>query len=89
MKHAVEDVERRVNQKVEDDVRNWQTEADEITREAEALLDDEGRAKTKCLYICPNLISYHQLSRKSTKLVRKIEEHEYPIISSAENQLNW
>ncbi|KAM2062179.1 hypothetical protein ACFX1T_047156 [Malus domestica] len=76
MNHAVEEVERKVNQKVEADVRNWQTEADEISREAEALLDDEGRAKTKCLYICPNLISYHQLSRKSTKLVRKIEEHE-------------
>ncbi|CAN6700220.1 unnamed protein product [Malus baccata var. baccata] len=76
MNHDVEEVERKVNQKVEADVRNWQTEADEISREAEALLDDEGRAKTKCLYICPNLISYHQLSRKSTKLVRKIEEHE-------------
>ncbi|CAN6700241.1 unnamed protein product [Malus baccata var. baccata] len=76
MNHAVEEVERKVNQKVEADVRNWQTEADEISREAEAVLDDEGRAKTKCLYICPNLISYHQLSRKSTKLVRKIEEHE-------------
>ncbi|KAB2612306.1 disease resistance protein [Pyrus ussuriensis x Pyrus communis] len=76
MKHAVEEVERSVNQKVEDDVLNWQTEADKITREAEELLEDEGRAKTKCLYICPNLISYHQLSRKSTKLVRKIEEHE-------------
>ncbi|KAB2612292.1 disease resistance protein [Pyrus ussuriensis x Pyrus communis] len=85
MKHAVEEVERKVNHKVEVDVRNWQTEADEISREAEALLDDEGRAKTKCLYICPNLISYHQLSRKSTKLVRKIEEHEnkkeFPTIS--------
>ncbi|KAM1241854.1 hypothetical protein ACFX2J_047006 [Malus domestica] len=76
MNHAVEEVERKVNQKVEACVRNWQTEADEISREAEALLDDEGHAKTKCLYICPNLISYHQLSRKSTKLVRKIEEHE-------------
>ncbi|XP_070661226.1 disease resistance protein At4g27190-like [Malus domestica] len=76
MNHAVEEVERKVNQKVEADVRNWQTEADGIFREAEALLEDEGRAKTKCLYICPNLISYHQLGRKSTKLVRKIEEHE-------------
>ncbi|CAN6700243.1 unnamed protein product [Malus baccata var. baccata] len=76
MNHAVEEVKRKVNQKVEACVRNWQTEADEISREAEALLDDEGHAKTKCLYICPNLISYHQLSRKSTKLVRKIEEHE-------------
>ncbi|XP_048422282.1 LOW QUALITY PROTEIN: disease resistance protein At4g27190-like, partial [Pyrus x bretschneideri] len=76
MKHAVEEVERKVHQKVETDVLNWQTEADEITREAEALLDDEGRAKTKCLYICPNVISYHQLSRKSTKLVRKIKQHE-------------
>ncbi|CAN6700234.1 unnamed protein product [Malus baccata var. baccata] len=76
MNHAVEEVERKVNEKVEVDVRNWLTEADEISREAEAILDDEGRAKTKCLYICPNLISYHQLSRKSTKLVRMIEEHE-------------
>ncbi|KAB2612318.1 disease resistance protein [Pyrus ussuriensis x Pyrus communis] len=85
MNHDVEKVERKVNQKVEADVRNWQTEADEISREAEALLDDEGLAKTKCLYICPNLIYYHQLSRKSTKLVRKIEEHEnkkeFPTIS--------
>ncbi|CAN6700213.1 unnamed protein product [Malus baccata var. baccata] len=84
MNHAVEEVERKVNEKVEVDVRNWQTEADEISREAQAILDDEGRAKTKCLYICPNLISYHQLSRKSTKLVRKIEEHEnkeFPTIS--------
>ncbi|XP_068336364.1 disease resistance protein At4g27190-like [Pyrus communis] len=78
MKHTVEEVERRVNQRVEEDVRNWQTEADKISQAAEALLDEEGRrrAKTKCLYICPNLISYHRLSRKSAKLVRKIEEHE-------------
>ncbi|XP_048436565.1 disease resistance protein At4g27190-like [Pyrus x bretschneideri] len=76
MKHAVEEVERKVHQKVETDVLNWQTEADEITREAETLLHDEGRAKTKCLIVCPNLISYHQRSRKATKLMKKIEEHE-------------
>ncbi|CAN6726165.1 unnamed protein product [Malus baccata var. baccata] len=76
MKHAVDEAERKVNKKVEADVQNWHTEADEITREAEALLNDEGHAKTKCLIICPNLISYHQRSRKSTKLMKKIKLHE-------------
>nr|XP_028964691.1 probable disease resistance protein At4g27220 [Malus domestica] len=76
MNHAVEEVERKVNQKVEADVRNWQTEADKISREAEAVLVHEGCAKTKCLYICPNLIYYHQSSRKSTELMAKIEAHE-------------
>ncbi|TQD94412.1 hypothetical protein C1H46_019963 [Malus baccata] len=75
MNHEVDEVGRKVNQKVEADVQKWQSDAKKTTLEAEALLHDEG-AKTKCLVICPNLISYHQRSRKATKLMKKIEEHE-------------
>ncbi|CAN6700240.1 unnamed protein product [Malus baccata var. baccata] len=75
MNHEVDEVRRKVNQKVEADVQKWQSDAKKTTLEAEALLHDEG-AKTKCLVICPNLISYHQRSRKATKLMKKIEEHE-------------
>ncbi|CAN6572696.1 unnamed protein product [Malus baccata var. baccata] len=75
MKHEVDEVGRKVDQKVEADVQKWQSDAEKTTLEAKALLHDEGRAKTKCLILCPNLISYHQRSRKSTKLMEKIEEH--------------
>ncbi|CAN6700224.1 unnamed protein product [Malus baccata var. baccata] len=76
MKHEVDEVGRKVNREVEADVQKWQSDAEKTTREAEALLHDEGRAKTKCLIICPNLIYYHQRSWKSTKLMEKIEAHE-------------
>ncbi|KAB2612303.1 disease resistance protein [Pyrus ussuriensis x Pyrus communis] len=76
MKHEVDEVGRKVNQEVEADVQKWQSDAEETTLEAKALLHDEGPAKTKCLIICPNLIYYHRCSRKSTKLMEKIEVHE-------------
>ncbi|KAB2612312.1 disease resistance protein [Pyrus ussuriensis x Pyrus communis] len=76
MKREVDQVGRKVNQKVEADVQKWQSDAEKTTLEAETLLHGEGRAKTKCLLVCPNLISYHQRSRKATKLMKKIEEHE-------------
>ncbi|XP_068336000.1 probable disease resistance protein At4g27220 [Pyrus communis] len=76
MKHEIDEVGREVNQKVEADVQRWQSDAEKTTLEAEALLHDEGRAKTKCLIVCSNLISCHQRSRKATKLMKKIEEHE-------------
>ncbi|KAB2612087.1 disease resistance protein [Pyrus ussuriensis x Pyrus communis] len=76
MKHEIDEVGRKVNQKVEADVQKWQSDAEKTTLEAEALLHDEGRAKTKCLIICSNLISCHQRSRNATKLMKKIEEHE-------------
>ncbi|KAM2685417.1 hypothetical protein EV1_046789 [Malus domestica] len=74
-KHEVDEVGRKVNHEVKADVKKWLSDAENTTREADALLHDEGRAKTKCLIICPNLIYYHQRSRKSTKLVEKIEAH--------------
>ncbi|TQD88444.1 hypothetical protein C1H46_025968 [Malus baccata] len=76
MNHEVDEVGRKVNQKVKADVQKWLSDAKNTNGEAEALLHDQGRAKTKCLIICPNLISYHQRSRKSTKLMEKIEAHE-------------
>nr|XP_028964456.1 disease resistance protein At4g27190-like [Malus domestica]XP_028964457.1 disease resistance protein At4g27190-like [Malus domestica] len=76
MKHDVDEVRRKVDKKLEADVEKWQSDAEKTTLKAEALLHDEGRAKTKCLIICPNLIYYHQRSRKSTKLMEKIEAHE-------------
>ncbi|XP_021823843.1 disease resistance protein At4g27190-like, partial [Prunus avium] len=75
MKHRVDEVERN-GKGVETDVQNWRKEADGITQEAEKILGNEGQAKTKCFRgVCPNLVSYHQLSRKSTKLAKKIEKH--------------
>ncbi|XP_070661223.1 disease resistance protein At4g27190-like [Malus domestica] len=84
MKHKVDEVGRKVNHEVKADVKKWLSDAENTTRKADALLHDAGRAKTKCLIICPNLIYYHQRSRKSTKLVEKIEAHknkEFGIIS--------
>ncbi|PQQ01302.1 disease resistance protein [Prunus yedoensis var. nudiflora] len=84
MNCTVNEVERN-GKRVHNDVQNWRTEADEITREAENILGDECQAKTKCFRgVCPNLASYHQLSRKSAKLAEKIELHEkreFPIVS--------
>ncbi|XP_070661233.1 disease resistance protein At4g27190-like isoform X2 [Malus domestica] len=76
MNHEVDEVGRKVNKKVKADVQKWLSDAKNTNGEAEALLHDEGRAKTQCLIICPNLIYYHQRSRKSTKLMEKIEAHE-------------
>ncbi|PQM42220.1 uncharacterized protein Pyn_07480 [Prunus yedoensis var. nudiflora] len=84
MKHRVDEAERK-GKKVHNDVQNWRKEADGITQEAEKILGNEGQAKTKCFRgVCPNLVSYHRLSRKSTKLAKKIEEHakkEFPSVS--------
>ncbi|PQQ11306.1 disease resistance protein [Prunus yedoensis var. nudiflora] len=84
MKHRVDEVERN-GKGVETDVQNWRTEADEITREVENILGDESQAKMKCFRgVCANLVSYHQLSRKSAKLAKKIELHakkEFPSVS--------
>ncbi|XP_021825575.1 disease resistance protein At4g27190-like isoform X3 [Prunus avium] len=84
LKHTVFEVERK-GKGIHDDVQNWSREADEITQEAETFLDDVGQVRTKCVHgICPNLVSYHQLSRKSTKLIKKIELHEkieFPSVS--------
>ncbi|KAL6286198.1 hypothetical protein ACE6H2_010588 [Prunus campanulata] len=81
--HAVDDDKRKRNRRVETDVQNWLEKVDEITQEADTLLETEGHAKTKCLNgICTNLISYHQLSRKSTKLMKRIEEKKNPCFES-------
>ncbi|XP_016648869.1 PREDICTED: disease resistance protein At4g27190-like [Prunus mume] len=84
MKHRVDEVERN-GKGVETDVQNWRKEADGITQEAEKILGNEGQAKTKCFRgVCPNLVSYHQFSRKSAKLAKKIELHakeEFPSVS--------
>ncbi|CAB4302267.1 unnamed protein product [Prunus armeniaca] len=84
MKRMVDEDERR-GKKVRPEVEKWLTEAKEMIQEAKKLLDDEDHAKTKCLSgVCPNLVSYHQLSRKSVKLTEKIELHakkEFPSVS--------
>ncbi|KAH0982108.1 hypothetical protein GBA52_009285 [Prunus armeniaca] len=75
MKHRVDEVERN-GKGVETDVQNWRQEADEMIEEANAIVEKEGRANTKCFRgVCPNLVSYHQFSRKSAKLAKKIELH--------------
>ncbi|XP_062005046.1 disease resistance protein At4g27190-like isoform X1 [Rosa rugosa] len=59
---------------IQPDVVLWMTESDEITGKAEELLNDD-QAKMKCLLgFCPNLLTRHQLSRKSTKLVEVVVE---------------
>ncbi|PQQ08331.1 uncharacterized protein Pyn_23009 [Prunus yedoensis var. nudiflora] len=75
MKHMV-DADERKGKKVRTDVQKWLTEANEMIQEATKLVDDEDHAKTKCFCgVCPNLVSYHQLGRKSAKLTEKIELH--------------
>ncbi|KAI5336379.1 hypothetical protein L3X38_015646 [Prunus dulcis] len=84
MKHRVDEVERN-GKGVETDAHNWRKEADGITQEAEKILGNEGQAKTKCFRgVSPHLVSYHQFSRKSAKLAKKIELHakkEFPSVS--------
>lgn len=85
MNRTVNEVERK-GKHVYPDVQKWLTEVDEITREAENILGDECQAKTNCFRgVCPNLVSYHRLSRKSAKLAKEIELHhdkkEFPIVS--------
>ncbi|XP_021826661.1 disease resistance protein At4g27190-like isoform X1 [Prunus avium] len=84
MKHRVDEVERN-GKGVEIDAQNWRKEADGITQEAEKILGNEGQAKTKCFRgVCPNIVSYHQFSRKSAKLAKEIELHakkEFPSVS--------
>ncbi|XP_021823842.1 probable disease resistance protein At4g27220 [Prunus avium] len=76
MKHMVDEGERK-GKRVRTDVKKWLTEANEMIQEAKKLLDDEDHAKTKCFRgVCPNLVSYHQVSRKSAKLTEKIELHD-------------
>ncbi|CAB4302505.1 unnamed protein product [Prunus armeniaca] len=71
------DEDERKGKKVRTDVKKWLTEAEEMIQEAKKLSeDDEDHAKTKCFRgVRPNLVSYHQLSRKSVKLTEKIELH--------------
>ncbi|KAI5311789.1 PREDICTED: disease resistance [Prunus dulcis] len=85
-KDSMVDEDKRKDRKVRTDVQKWLTEANEMIQEAKKLLDDEDHAKTKCFCgVCPTLVSYHQLSRKSVKLAKTIELHhdkkEFPIVS--------
>ncbi|KAH0982106.1 hypothetical protein GBA52_009283 [Prunus armeniaca] len=74
--HMVDEDERK-GKKLLTNVQKWQTKANKMIQEANKLLDDEDHAKTKCFCgVCPNLVSYHQLSRKSVKLAKKIELEE-------------
>ncbi|KAM5576857.1 disease resistance protein [Rosa sericea] len=64
----------RKGETIQPDVVLWMTESDDITVKAEELLKDD-RAKMKCLLgFCPNLLTRHQLSRKSTKLGEVVVE---------------
>ncbi|XP_062016420.1 uncharacterized protein LOC133732843 [Rosa rugosa] len=75
--HTLDDEVKRKGKRVERDVENWLTKVDEITQEVDIFLEDERHAKTKCFHgFCPNPILRYQLSRKSTKLVQKVEFHE-------------
>ncbi|KAH0982906.1 hypothetical protein GBA52_010083 [Prunus armeniaca] len=82
-KHMVHEEETK-GKIVSTDVQKWLMEANGMIQEANKLLYED-HAKTKCFYgVCPNLVSYHQLSRKSTKLAKKIELHakkEFPSVS--------
>ncbi|KAL6285136.1 hypothetical protein ACE6H2_009526 [Prunus campanulata] len=84
MKHMV-DEDKRKGKQVHTDVQNWLTEANKMIQDANKLLDNEDHAKTECFCgVCPNLVSYHQLSRKSAKLTKKIELNkkvEFPSVS--------
>ncbi|XP_040361851.1 disease resistance protein At4g27190-like [Rosa chinensis] len=77
MQHTLDDEVKRKGKRVEHDVENWLTKVDEITQEVDVFLQDECHAKTKCFHgFCPNPILRYQFSRKSTKLVQKVEFHE-------------
>ncbi|KAM5584361.1 hypothetical protein ABKV19_003965 [Rosa sericea] len=77
MQHTLDDEVKRKGKRVERDVENWLTKVDEITQEVDVFLQDECHAKTKCFHgFCPNPILRYQLSRKSTKLMQKVEFHE-------------
>nr|XP_011466276.1 PREDICTED: disease resistance protein At4g27190-like isoform X1 [Fragaria vesca subsp. vesca] len=66
--------ERR-GETINPDVQFWLKNVDDTTGKAGELLKDEHQAKMKCLHgFCPNLLTRHQLSRKSTKLLVEVVE---------------
>ncbi|XP_024186066.1 uncharacterized protein LOC112190808 isoform X2 [Rosa chinensis] len=68
------DAAKRRGENIHPDVEHWTKKVDENTGKAEELLNDD-RAKMKCLLgFCPNLLTRHQLSRKSIKLLEVVVE---------------
>ncbi|KAJ7961869.1 Disease resistance protein [Quillaja saponaria] len=70
------DAAKRNGQEIHPDVQNWLSKVNELIEEATKLFGDEGRATTGCFSTgsCPNVLSRHQVSRKSTKLLLEVTE---------------
>ncbi|KAJ7954373.1 Disease resistance protein [Quillaja saponaria] len=80
------DVAQRNGEKIHTDVQSWLSKVNELIEEASKLYGDEGRATTGFYSIgsCPNVLSRHQVSRKSTKLlleVTKIQMRNFSSVS--------
>ncbi|XP_062026989.1 disease resistance protein At4g27190-like [Rosa rugosa] len=74
VRHKVDQF-RRGGKGIETAVLNWKTRVDAIITESEEFLRDGRHAQTECLHgFCPHLVLRYQLSRKSAKLVEKINE---------------
>ncbi|KAM5572912.1 hypothetical protein ABKV19_012793 [Rosa sericea] len=67
---------RRGGKGIETTVLNWKTRVNAIITEAEEFLRDGRHAQTECLHgFCPHLVLRYQLSKKSAKLLKEIDEH--------------
>ncbi|PNX57639.1 disease resistance protein [Trifolium pratense] len=74
VQHKVDEA-RRNGEEIEIIVRNWLNEVDKTVVEANKLIETEGHAKAHCsMGHFPNLLTRHQLSRKTKKMSQEISE---------------
>ncbi|KAJ7954283.1 Disease resistance protein [Quillaja saponaria] len=74
LQNSVE-VAKRKNDEIVADVRNWFNDADVLLKSIKEFNGDNGQAKTGCSkWSCPNLWSWHQLSRKAKKMMERASE---------------
>ncbi|KAJ7962091.1 Disease resistance protein [Quillaja saponaria] len=74
IQREVDDAKRN-GEEIHTDVQNWLSKVNELIGEANKLYEDEGHAIMECSTgSCPNVLSRHQLSRKSNKLLREVTE---------------
>ncbi|KAJ7954368.1 Disease resistance protein [Quillaja saponaria] len=78
------DAAKRNGQEIHTDVQSWLSKVNELIEEAGKLYEDEGRATTGCYSTgsCPNVLSRHQVSKKSTKLLLEVTKNQLRRFSS-------
>ncbi|XP_035548755.1 uncharacterized protein LOC118349228 [Juglans regia] len=74
VQHSI-DAAVRNGEEIEEDVKNWLKEVDDITELAKKVHEGEEEAKMRCsIEMCLSLKLRHQLSRKAKKIVKLVSE---------------